>query len=178
MPRVCRRADESTKLSGQARARQSTAVIVPRYHVALSRIPLAGKGLYVDEPLRRGAVIIAPDKVHTVWPEARLREYPANSIEVESSVRWFESYYSLTPEWSDECYVNHSFSPTALWHLGFIFALADLPPGTEVTMDYRYVIGDGERMPFADSVTGSEIVGLPWRQVLADSARQLVELAR
>lgn len=151
-------------------------MIVPRYRVDLSRIPHAGKGLYLAEPMPRGAVIVAPDKVHTVWPEAELRTYPADSIEVESSVRWFEDWFSLTPEWSDECYVNHSFTPTALWHLGFIFALADLPAGTEVTMDYRYVIGDGERMPFADSVTGHEIVGLPWRQVLAESARQLVVL--
>ncbi|HET8883470.1 MAG TPA: SET domain-containing protein [Solimonas sp.] len=153
-------------------------MIVPRYRIDSSRIPQAGKGLFVDEPVRRGAVIVAPDKVHTVWTEARLREYPADSIEVESSVRWFEDRFSLTPEWSDECYVNHSFAPTALWHLGFIFALADLPAGSEVTMDYRHVIGDGERMPFADSVSGREIVGLPWRDALAGSSRQLLELLR
>ena len=126
--------------------------------------------------VRKGAVIIAPDNVHTVWPEKKLREYAADSIEVESSVRWFEDYFSLTPEWSDECYVNHSFSPNAQWHLGFIFALADLPEGTEVTMDYRYVIGDGERMPFTDTATGREIVGLPWSEVLRDGARALLAL--
>ncbi len=46
----------------------------------------------------------------------------ADSIEVESGVRWFEDWFSLTQEWSDECYVNHSFKPNGLWHLGFIFA--------------------------------------------------------
>ncbi|WP_028080439.1 SET domain-containing protein-lysine N-methyltransferase [Solimonas soli] len=152
-------------------------MIVPRYRVAPSLIPQAGKGLFIDEAVARGAVIVAPDQIHTVWPEHKLRRYPPDSIEVESSVRWFEDWFSLTPEWSDECYVNHSFAPTALWHLGFIFALADLPAGSEVTMDYRYVIGDGERMPFADSVTGKEIVGLPWRQVLIEGARRLAELA-
>lgn len=151
-------------------------MILPRYRVADSRIPGAGKGLFVDEAVRRGAVIVAPDQVHTVWPESKLRQYPADSKEVESSVRWFEDRFSLTPEWSDECYVNHSFAPSALWHLGFIFALADLAPGTEVTMDYRYVIGDGERMPFADAETGREIVGLPWSQVLAGGARALLAL--
>ncbi|NKF23852.1 hypothetical protein [Solimonas marina] len=149
-------------------------MIVPCYRVDVSSIPLAGKGLYLDEPVARGAVIVAPDRVHTVWPEARLRTYAPDSIEVESSVRWFEDHFSLTPEWSDECYVNHSYTPTALWHLGFIFALADLPAGCEVTMDYRYVIGDGERLPFADSVTGREIVGLPWREALAGSSRALL----
>ncbi|MES0872617.1 SET domain-containing protein [Sinimarinibacterium thermocellulolyticum] len=151
-------------------------MILPRYHVADSRIRGAGKGLFIDEPVRRGAVIIAPDNVHTVWPESKLREYPADSKEVESSVRWFEDRFSLTPEWTDECYVNHSFTPTGLWHLGFVFALQTLAPGTEVTMDYRYVIGDGERLPFVDAETGREIVGLPWAQVLADGARALLRL--
>jgi hypothetical protein len=151
-------------------------MILPRYRIANSLIPQAGKGLFVEESVMRGRVIVAPDKVHTVWTEAELRRHPADSREVESSVRWFEDRFSLTPEWTDECYVNHSFAPTALWHLGFIFALTDLAPGTEVTMDYRYVIGDGERMPFADAETGREIVGLPWVEVLATGARRLAAL--
>jgi hypothetical protein len=151
-------------------------VILPRYRVEASRIAGAGKGLFLEEAVTRGKVIIAPDNIHTVWPEQKLRQYAADSLEVESSVRWFEDRFSLTPEWSDECYVNHSFAPSALWHLGFIFALRDLPADAEVTMDYRYVIGDGERLPFADSETGLEIVGLPWAQTLADSARALAGL--
>ncbi|MGH8432761.1 MAG: SET domain-containing protein-lysine N-methyltransferase [Solimonas sp.] len=151
-------------------------MILPRYRVDASAIAGAGKGLFLDETVVRGRVIVAPDQIHTVWPERRLRQYAEDSREVESSVRWFEDWFSLTPEWSDECYVNHSYTPTALWHLGFIFALADLPAGTEVTMDYRYVIGDGERMPFRDGATGREIVGLPWSEVLRDGARQLADL--
>ncbi len=148
-------------------------MILPRYRIEVSGISGAGKGLFLDEPLPRGRVIIAPDNVHTVWPEAKLRGYPADSIEAESSVRWFETHYSLTPEWSDECYVNHSFSPNALWHLGFIFALDDLAAGAEITMDYRLVIGSGERLPFTDAVTGEAIVGLPWPQSLARSTALL-----
>lgn len=151
-------------------------MILPSYRIADSSIPLAGKGLFLDEPVTRGRVIVAPDNIHTVWPEARLRGYPEDSIEVRSSVRWFEDRFSLTPEWSDECFINHSFSPSAMWHLGFIFALDDLARGAEITMDYRYVIGDGEEMPFADSVTGKRIVGLPWKENLRSSALRLAEL--
>ncbi|TDU26810.1 hypothetical protein DFR24_3841 [Panacagrimonas perspica] len=151
-------------------------MILPRYRVADSLIPMAGKGLFLDEYVAGGRVILAPDNIHTVWPEARLRTYPEDSVEVHSSVRWFEDRFSLTPEWSDECYVNHSYTPTALWHLGFVFALTDLPAGTEVTMDYRYVIGDGEAMPFQDSVTGRPIVGLPWSECVAQTAAQLASL--
>ncbi len=151
-------------------------MIIPRYHVAASRIPGAGKGLFLDEAVARGRVIIAPDRVHTVLPERELRRYPPDSIEVESSVRWFEDWFSLTPEWSDECYANHSFTPTGLWHLGFIFAQDDLPAGTELTIDYRLVIGSGEEMPFRDSLTGQPIVGLPWRDNLRQSAQRLLAL--
>lgn len=151
-------------------------MIVPRYRVAESRIAGAGKGLFLAQDVRGGSVIVAPDNVHTVWPESKLRQYPADSREVESSVRWFEDWFSLTPEWSDECYVNHSFEPNALWHLGFIFALTALPADAEITMDYRYVIGDGERMPFTDGQTGREIVGLPWTIALRDSASMLAKL--
>ena len=151
-------------------------MIVPKYRVGPSRIPFAGNGLFLDEALARGRVIIAPDNIHTVWPEAKLRQYAADSIEVESSVRWFEDHYSLTPEWSDECYVNHSFEPTALWHLGFIFAAADLPAGTEITVDYQLVIGSGEMMPFKDSLTGRAIVGLSWTDNLRTSAAALLAL--
>lgn len=151
-------------------------MILPAYRVGPSLIPQAGKGLFLGEAVSAGAVIVAPDNIHTVWPEATLRTYPEDSIEVQSSVRWFEDRFSLTPEWSDECYINHAFAPNALWHLGFVFALADIDAGAEVTMDYRYVIGSGEQLPFADSVTGRAIVGLSWTECLAGSARQLLEV--
>lgn len=151
-------------------------MILPRYRVAASGIAGAGKGLFADEAIARGRVIIAPDNIHTVWPESKLRTVASDSIEVESSVRWFEDQFSLTPEWSDECFVNHSFAPNALWHLGFIFALREIAAGEEILMDYRHVIGSDEVMPFKDSQTGREIVGLPWPQVLHDSAQQLVTL--
>lgn len=153
-------------------------MILPRYRVEPSRIPGAGKGLFLDEAVTRGRVITAPDNIHTVWPEARLRTYAADSIEVESSVRWFEDQFSLTPEWSDECYINHSFTPSALWHLGFVFAADDLAPDTEITVDYRLVIGSGEVMPFRDSITGEAIVGLDWQDNLRHGATQLLQLIR
>jgi hypothetical protein len=151
-------------------------MIVPPYRIAPSAIPQAGQGLYLEVPAARGAVLIAPDKVHTLLPESVLRRHAEDSIEVRSSVRWFEDWYSITPEWSDECYVNHSFAPTGLWHLGFIFALRGLAAGTELTIDYRLVIGSGETMPFKDSVSGQPIIGLPWAECLRQSTRQLAEL--
>ena len=151
-------------------------MIVPRYRIADSAIAGAGKGFFLDEPVARGRVIIAPDQVHTLLPERELRKFAAGSIEVDSSVRWFEDWFSLTPEWSDECYVNHSFAPTGLWHLGFIFAQDHLAAGTELTIDYRLVIGSDEEMPFRDSASGLPIVGLQWQDNLRQSAQRLLQV--
>lgn len=152
-------------------------IVVP-YEVVASRIPGAGKGLRLTAAVPRGAVMIAPDNLHTVWPEAKLREYPADSLEVQASVRWFESWFSITPEWTDECFVNHSFQPNGLWHLGFIFALDDLPAGTELTVDYRLLLGDDEDPGFACAETGRAIRGWPWRESLARSTAGLAGLFR
>src|SRR5690606_3001528 len=99
-----------------------------------------------------------------------------DSIEVRSSVRWFEDWFSLTPVWRDECFVNHSFTPAALWHLGFVFALDTLRAATEVTLDSRDVIGAGEQMQDDDSVTGRPMVRLPWNDCSRQSAEQLARL--
>jgi len=73
---------------------------------------------------------------------------------------------------------DDSFEPSALWHLGFIFAAGDLAAGTEVTVDYQLVIGSGEVMPFKDSATGREIVGLSWADNPRNGASALLTLLR
>jgi hypothetical protein len=88
-------------------------------------------------------------------------------------VRWFEDRYTITPEWPDECYINHSFSPCGLWHLGFVFALTDLPAGTEITVDYRHLLAPGQQEDFHDATTGKAIVGYSWQESLAMSTAQL-----
>ena len=150
-------------------------IVVP-YEVVASAIPGAGKGLRLTAPVARGAVIIAPDNLHTVWPEARLRQCAPDSIEVQASVRWFEQWFSITPEWTDECYVNHSFEPNGLGHLGFIFALDDLAAGTELTVDYRLLLGDDEDPGFACAASGQAIRGWHWRETLSRSTAQLAGL--
>ncbi|MEY4641256.1 MAG: hypothetical protein RLZZ227_1250, partial [Pseudomonadota bacterium] len=89
-------------------------------------------------------------------------------------VRWFETYHTVSTDWPDDCYVNHSFTPTGLWHLGFVFALRDLQPGEEVTMDYRFVINDNEEMPWLDNETGQKIIGYTWEENLRKSTEQLL----
>lgn len=150
-------------------------MILPRYHIADSRIPGAGKGLFLDEPVRAGRIITAPDQIDRTFREAEFTD-PALAQQKYASARWFEDCYTVSPDWPDECYINHSFQPNGLWHLGFVFALAELPAGTEITVDYRHLLPPGEAEDFADAATGEIITGLTWTESLALSTRALARL--
>ena len=151
-------------------------MILPRYRIAASLIPGAGKGLFLDEPVARGRLITAPDDIRNVYKWTDVEAMPDAAALLASTVRWFEDRYTITPDWPDECYINHSFAPCGLWHLGFVFALDDLQPGTEVTVDYRHLLGPGQQEAFLDAHCGAAIVGYAWHESLARSAAQLREL--
>jgi hypothetical protein len=148
-------------------------MILPRYHVAPSLIPGAGKGLFLDEAVAAGKLVTAPDDIRKVYKWNDVLAQPDADKLLAATVRWFEDRYTITPEWPDECYINHSFAPNGLWHLGFVFALADLAPGTEITVDYRHLLAPGQREDFDDAATGRPIVGYDWRESLTASTAQL-----
>jgi hypothetical protein len=101
---------------------------------------------------------------------------PDRETALAASVRWFEDRFTVTPEWPDECYINHDFSPSGLWHLGFVFAARDLAAGTEVTVDYRHLLGEGQEEAFVDARSGARIVGWSWAESLARSTADLSRL--
>ncbi|PKM14726.1 MAG: hypothetical protein CVV12_12395 [Gammaproteobacteria bacterium HGW-Gammaproteobacteria-2] len=151
-------------------------MILTPYRVAPSTIPGAGKGLFIDAPVAAGRIIVAPDAINRVYRWDEVLAQPDIDTALASSVRWFEDRYTITPEWPDECYINHAFASTGLWHLGFVFAARDLDAGEEVTVDYRHLLREGEYEGFADALTGKPIIGYSWQQSLATSTAQLAEL--
>lgn len=148
-------------------------MILPRYHVAPSLIPGAGKGLFLDEAIARGRLITAPDDIKKVYKWNEVEALPNAREMLAATVRWFEDRYTVTPEWPDECYINHSFAPNGLWHLGFVFALDDLPEGSEITVDYRHLLAPGQEEDFRDALSGERIVGYSWSESLSMSTAQL-----
>ena len=152
------------------------AMILPRYSIAASSISGAGKGLFLEEKVAAGRIITAPDTIDRTWRQDELNASPDLSAQMYAAARWFEDRYTLSPDWPDECYINHSFAPTGLWHLGFIFALKDLPTGAEITVDYRHLLPPGQEEDFIDTATGEKIIGLSWHESLSSSTRALSAL--
>lgn len=151
-------------------------MILPRYRIAPSRIPGAGQGLYLEEPVARGRIVVAPDAIPSTFAWDEVRAQPDPSAAMAAAVRWFEDRYTISLDLPDECYLNHSFEPNGLWHLGFVFAARDLAAGEELTVDYRHLLPEGEAEAFRDAATGREIIGFSWAESLASSTRALAAL--
>jgi hypothetical protein len=151
-------------------------MILTSYRIAASRIPGAGKGLFLDAPVAAGSIVVAPDAIDRTYTFDEINADPALSCLQHTSVRWFEQRYTLSPDWPDECFVNHSFAPTGLWHLGFIFANGTLAAGTELTVDYRHLLAPGQAEEFTDADSGQNIVGYAWHESIASSTARLAAL--
>ena len=151
-------------------------MILPRYRIAASGIGGAGKGLFLEEDVAAGRIVTAPDAIDRTWSFAQIMASPELQTQLYAAARWFEDRYTLSPDWPDECYINHSFEPTGLWHLGFVFAARDLPAGSEITVDYRHLLPPGQEEDFIDTATGEKIIGLPWSESLATSTRALASV--
>lgn len=151
-------------------------MILPRYRIAPSTIAGAGQGVFIEEPVEAGRIVVAPDAIPRVYRWDEVLSQPDPEAAQAATVRWFEDRYTITPDWPDECYVNHSFTPNGLWHLGFIFASRALTPGEELTVDYRHLLGEGQVEAFRDATTGEAIIGFSWRESLRQSTEALARL--
>lgn len=151
-------------------------MIVPRYRVAASRIPGAGRGVLLEQAVARGRVVVAPDAIPQVYRWEQVLAQPDPDAALAATVRWFEDRYTISTDWPDECYVNHDFAPSGLWHLGFVFAARDLAVGDELTVDYRHLLGEGQHESFRDAASGAAIIGWSWAESLRRSSTELAQL--
>jgi hypothetical protein len=141
-------------------------MILSKYAIAPSKIARAGKGLFLMADVARGSIIVAPDNIPKVFRFAEIVDSPNATEWLPATVRWFQDCYTVSLDWPDECFINHSFSPSGLWHLGFVFAAIDLKAGDELTVDYRHLLAPGQHEEFVDATTGQAIVGLEWSESL------------
>ena len=143
------------------------------YRLGPSTIAGAGTGFFVEEDVAAGRVLMAPTEIART---VRLAEIfsPQSHPDAHTSVVWFEDHCIVSSDVADDYFINHSFEPNGVWHLGFVFALRDLHAGEELLLDYRHLIAPGYTMDFRDRTTGKEITGYDWPTNLELAAKQLL----
>ncbi|MCB9758256.1 MAG: SET domain-containing protein [Alphaproteobacteria bacterium] len=137
-----------------------------------SNIPLAGTGLFALEAASAGQ-LLGLDLPQPDW--IRTPEHVGTLPHEERRYAWrlFGDLCFLEPT-ERRCatdYLNHADDPNILWHLGHYFARRDIAIGDELFVDYRIMNHPDWGAPFEGGP-----VGLPWREALALSSRQLSEL--
>ena len=147
-----------------------------RTEVRPSTLPDAGDGIFSLEDVARGRLLgmdfpsyrkLCTDReVPQLPPENR--KYAWRHIEHVC----FEAHDRRSP--AD--YLNHSFDPNVLWHLGHYFALRQIAAGDELFVDYRALYAPSWGDSIIDAASGRAVDGWDWSEALIDSSRKLVEL--
>jgi N-carbamoylputrescine amidase len=141
---------------------------------------IAGRGLFLRSPVRKGAVVSihAADAQLLTQAEYQEEQRKGNELAIRSGMRWVGRYFLHAKKMPVESYINHSDEPTLLYHCGVSFARRDLDAGDELTIDYRLLLAEEDVEVFRDIASGRMLFGLPPKEALLRSAEELVHLLR
>ena len=137
---------------------------------------IAEEGLFALEPIKKGAIIAIlgyQAKIMTE-DEYQMHQRNGNELIVRTAVRWVGDHFLYLDAIGHDEYINHSSNPNMLYHCGVCFALRDIQRGEEMTADYRYFLARQDVHAFTDTDTGNHVDGLPPKEALLESARELV----
>ncbi len=146
---------------------------------------IEGKGIYALENIPRGALL--GDLTYNAEPvteEAYQQAQREGDFHmIKCAFRVAGAYYLFTtpPRLSEglldnEDYLNHSATPSILYHCGLLFALRDIAPGEELTIDYKYILAPQDVCSFPDKKSGAYVTGAEGNKGLIDSTRELLAL--
>jgi hypothetical protein len=139
---------------------------------------ISGKGLFTQEPVRKGTVVSihAADSIVVTEEQYQEEQRKGNELAIRTGIRWIGKYFLYAREMRPEAYINHSTDPSLLYHCGISFARRDLPIGAELTIDYSLFLAEDDVDSFSDSARESDVTGLPPREALLNSTEQLLRL--
>ena len=156
--------EASLALRIQTETRPST---VPGADLGIFALEDVGRGKFIGMDFPSTRKVCAGSDIPKLPEE--IRRYSWRLIEHVN----FEAHDPRAP--TD--FLNHSFDPNILWHLGFYFTRKKIRTGDELFVDYRHPYSPGWwNGRLTDGATGREIDGMEWRQALARSCRQLLDL--
>lgn len=150
-----------------------------RKSLVLRDSPISGVGVFANEDIKIGDVIMLWSLRAFIVNENEYNEAQKsnNQIMIQTGCRYVDSIFLYTDDKPRiENYVNHSFEPNMLYHCGICFAKTDIIKGTELTVNYKYVLAVNDANSFVDQVTGIKVDGLDSKTCLIQTTKELLEL--
>jgi len=151
---------------------------------------IEGRGVFLKQDVERGELLIIytygiSELIHKDHHDQACRDMentPHPDI-VESSVRYVHNWFIYDAytrhNTSFGCregdFVNHSFTPSMIYHCGLCFAARDLKAGEELTVDYRHFLSEDVE-GFTDLKSGRYIKGLTGKKAFISSLKKLNEI--
>ena len=137
-----------------------------------------GRGLFTAEAVRKGTIVCCFTSGAKIITEAQFLQgiRDETHLVVRTGTRYAGKYFTIGNEDQPYTFINHSPDPNLLCHCGLVVALRDLPPGEEMTLDYRTLIDETDLGIYNDAKTGEPIRGFSAKETLLRTARQLIEL--
>jgi len=139
---------------------------------------LAREGLFAREDVGKGGIVanFVEDAVVLTEKEYQLEQKNGNELVIMSGVRWIGGYFLCKKKIGHEEYINHSFGPNLIYHMGVCFAARRIRSGEELTADYRFFLAENDVNAFTDVTTGRRVDGFSAEEALYRSARAVVAI--
>lgn len=137
-----------------------------------------GKGLFAAQQVAKGTVICCfTISARVITEQQFIAACEADDkFIMRTGTRYVGKYFTIGNESAPYTYINHSFTPNVLVHCGILLARRDIAEAEELTMDYRTLIDPTDIATYDDAASGERIIGLPARQTLLKTTRELLEL--
>ena len=137
-----------------------------------------GNGLFAAERVPAGRIVCCFTVGSEVITEGQFVQGCAAGVHriLRTGTRYAGRYFTVGNEGAPYNFINHSFEPNLLSHCGLVLARRDVEPGEELTLDYRLLVDPGDVAAYDDAATGRPIRGLPPKETILRTARDLIAL--
>jgi SET domain-containing protein len=139
---------------------------------------LKGNGVFSRQYIKKGTVVGFLSINVNLISEEEYNKAQANgdTVIIKTGARYIGRYFLCKDKIENEEYFNHSFKPNVLYHCGICFALYDINPGEELTLNYEYILSQNDFIRFEDKHSGRVVDGINPRDVLLRSTGELIKL--
>ena len=137
-----------------------------------------GKGLFAAERVPAGKIVCCFTLGSEIITEEQFVQGCADRVHriLRTGTRYAGRYFTVGNEAEPYNFINHSFRPNLLSHCGLILAKRDVEAGEELTLDYRLLVDPSDVAAYDDAATGHPIRGLPPKETILRTARELIAL--